>query len=181
MLQPAYKQWAVLWMAGLGVMPLTSTQRLHHSTFREWSEAQEVQLAIWRPLELWDCVRKGLCIRAHTVDEQKVPKCVPAYVVLWALADRHTCWSTHAMHMPLVVWPDVWPLEAGGAAGCGHLQYFPQLQWDATTSLLLWSPRRQSSSLAGQIFTENSECSYRWVTGITVREHKVWVRGVVYV
>lgn len=57
-------------------MPLTSAQRLHQSTFREWSEAQEVQLAIWRPLEFWNCVCKGLCVRAHTVDEQRVPKCV---------------------------------------------------------------------------------------------------------
>lgn len=47
--------------------------------------------------------------------------------------------------------PIVGPLEAGGAADCGHLQHFLQLQCDATTTLLLWSPRQQSSSLAGQI------------------------------
>lgn len=122
MLQPAYKQWVMAGTRSPGVgrfgghAPL-STQRLHQSTFREWSEAQEAQLAVWRPLELWDCVCKGLCVRAHTVDEQKVPKCVPIYVLLWAcLADRHMCCSTHAMHMPQVVW--TCGVASGGRWNC---------------------------------------------------------------
>lgn len=73
----------------------------------------------------------------------------------------------------------VWPLEAGGAAGCDHLQHFPQFQCDATTLPLLWSPRHQSRSLAGQIFMEDPECSEGWVTDITVRGHKVWVSGLI--
>lgn len=106
------------------------------------------------------CVCKGLCVRAHTVDEQKVPKCVPTYVLLWAcLADSSCAGAPTQCICPRWCGPVVWPLEAGEAAGCSHLQHFPQLQCDAITFLLLWSLRHQRSSLAGQIITEDPECS----------------------
>lgn len=64
------------------------------------------------------------------------------------------------MHMPQVVWTGCVTsggrveLETVAACSISH-----QMQCDATTSLLLWSCRHQSSSLADQMLTEDAERS----------------------
>lgn len=160
MLQPAYKEWAsvgthssVDGRAGGCALHLYTETAPVHVQGMEWSTGGPAGY-----LETSVC--KGLCVTAHIVDEQKVPKCVPTYVLLWAcLADSSCAGAPTQCICPRWCGPAVWPLEAGEAAGCGHLQLFPQLQCDAITFLLLWSLRHQRSSLAGQIITEDPECS----------------------
>lgn len=112
MLQPAYKQWVMAGTRSPGVGRFGghaphSTQRLHQSTFREWSEAQEAQLAVWRPLELWDCVCKGLCVRAHCGWRESPKMC--AYIhtpVSMSGRQAHVLQHTCNAHAPSGV--DLW-------------------------------------------------------------------------
>lgn len=99
-------------MAGLGVVPFTSTQRLHQSTFREWSEAQEVQLAIWKPL----CLQETVCQSTHCRWTQSPKMCTYICTPVSMSGRQLMCWSTHAMHMPQVVWTCC--VASGGRWGC---------------------------------------------------------------
>ena len=117
-------------------------------------------MATWRPLEFLGSRLQGADLSEHTkwMNEGSLSMCL-----CMSSFERQTgtcAGGSHAMRMPQVV-------RTGCVASGGRVELeavvtcsiSSQLQCDATTSPLLWSPRHWHRSLADQTFTEDPECS----------------------
>lgn len=102
-----------------GVTLLTSTQSLHQPAFRQWGEAQEVQVATWRPLELLGSCLQGTDVSGHTMwmNKGSHSKSVPMYVLLClahgAGRQAHVLEGVMQCIRPRSCGRIVWPLAAG--------------------------------------------------------------------
>lgn len=143
-----------------GLIPLMPTQSLQQSPLREWSEAHQVQVTTWRPWSSWDHICKGPMCQSTKGPIVCACTCAPL-IGTWVWQTGMRAGGSHAVHVPQVMWTSC--MASGGTVELETVathSISPQLQHNApTTSLLLWSPRHQNSSLAEQILTEDPECS----------------------
>lgn len=106
-----------------------STQSLHQSAFRERSEAQELQVATWRPLEFLGSHLQGTDVSEHTwMNEGSHGVCLHmcSFDRHTGLADRHVCWREPCnAYGPGCADRLCGLWRQDGAGDCGHLQHFP--------------------------------------------------------